>query len=135
MAAGAAGCGAARATRRSASPGAAARTAASAEQRQGEHDQAGGAHPAGSLRPAPEARLSRHHVPMTRPAAPPASDVGSWFPVPAEETLPDGVRGLFRKSRERLGFVPNVFRAYSFRPERLRTWFAHFRRCTSRRRA
>jgi uncharacterized peroxidase-related enzyme len=47
--------------------------------------------------------------------------------VPAEDTLPDDVRGLFRKSRERLGFVPNVFRAYSFRPERLRTWFAHFR--------
>lgn len=55
------------------------------------------------------------------------SGVGSWFPVPDEETLPDDVRGLFAKAREVIGFVPNVFRAYSFRPERLRTWFAHFK--------
>jgi len=31
------------------------------------------------------------------------------------------------KARERLGFVPNVFRVYAFRPERLSAWFAHFR--------
>ena len=54
-------------------------------------------------------------------------EVGSWFPVPAEADLPDGLRGLFAKARERIGFVPNVFRAYSFRPERLSAWFAHFR--------
>ena len=35
--------------------------------------------------------------------------------------------GLFAKARERLGFVPNVFRVYSFRPERLSAWFTHFR--------
>jgi hypothetical protein len=29
------------------------------------------------------------------------------------------MQGLFRKAREKIGFVPNVFRAYSFRPERL----------------
>jgi uncharacterized peroxidase-related enzyme len=51
----------------------------------------------------------------------------SWFPVPPEDDLPDDLRSLFAKARERIGFVPNVFRAYSFRPERLRTWFAHFR--------
>ena len=51
----------------------------------------------------------------------------SWFPVPAEEDLPDELRGLFRAARERIGFVPNVFRAYSFRPERLSAWFSHFR--------
>jgi uncharacterized peroxidase-related enzyme len=55
------------------------------------------------------------------------SGVGSWFPVPDEADLPDDLRGLFAKARERIGFVPNVFRAYAFRPERLRTWFAHFR--------
>src|SRR5215510_1966800 len=51
----------------------------------------------------------------------------SWFPVPAEDELPENLRGLFAKARKRLGFVPNVFRVYSFRPERLSTWFAHFR--------
>jgi hypothetical protein len=49
--------------------------------------------------------------------------VGSWFPVPEEADLPDDLRGLFAKARERIGFVPNVFRAYAFRPERLRAWF------------
>jgi uncharacterized peroxidase-related enzyme len=52
---------------------------------------------------------------------------GSWFPVPDEAQLPDDLRGLFAKARERLGFVPNVFRVYSFRPRRLSAWFAHFR--------
>jgi uncharacterized peroxidase-related enzyme len=52
---------------------------------------------------------------------------GSWYPVPEESELPDGLRGLFAKARERLGFVPNVFRVYAFRPERLSAWFTHFR--------
>ena len=51
----------------------------------------------------------------------------SWFPIPPESELPDDRQGLFRKVREKLGFVPNVFVSYSFRPERLRTWFAHFK--------
>ena len=41
----------------------------------------------------------------------------SWFPVPEESELPEDLQGLFRKAREKIGFVPNVFRAYSFRPE------------------
>ena len=55
------------------------------------------------------------------------SDTGSWFPVPDEAELPDGLRGLFAKARETLGFVPNVFRVWAFRPERLSAWFTHFR--------
>jgi len=55
------------------------------------------------------------------------SDTGSWFPVPDEDELPDRLRGLFAKARETLGFVPNVFRVWAFRPERLSAWFAHFR--------
>jgi uncharacterized peroxidase-related enzyme len=47
--------------------------------------------------------------------------------VPEEEELPADLRGLFAKARERLGFVPNVFRVYAFRPERLSAWFAHYR--------
>jgi uncharacterized peroxidase-related enzyme len=54
-------------------------------------------------------------------------DTGSWFPVPDEDGLPDGLRSLFAKARERVGFVPNVFRVYAFRPDRLSAWFAHFR--------
>ena len=53
--------------------------------------------------------------------------VGSWFPVPADDVLPEDVGKLFAKAREKLGFVPNVFRAYAFRPDRLRAWFSHFR--------
>jgi uncharacterized peroxidase-related enzyme len=56
-----------------------------------------------------------------------ASDVGSLFPVPEESELPERLQGLFAKARERLGFVPNVFRTYSFRPERLSAWFEHYR--------
>src|SRR5438270_3777927 len=56
-----------------------------------------------------------------------STDTGSWFPVPREQDLPSGLRGLFSKARERLGFVPNVFRVYAFRPERLSAWFSHFR--------
>jgi uncharacterized peroxidase-related enzyme len=51
----------------------------------------------------------------------------SWFPVPDEADLPDDLRGLFTKARERIGFVPNVFRVYSYRPDRLSAWFAHYR--------
>ena len=56
-----------------------------------------------------------------------SAETGSWFPVPDESDLPDGLRRLFAKARERLGFVPNVFRVYAFRPERLSAWFAHYR--------
>src|SRR5215203_5721646 len=51
----------------------------------------------------------------------------SWFPIPEESELPDDLQGLFRKAREMVGFVPNVFRAYSYRPERISAWFAHYR--------
>jgi uncharacterized peroxidase-related enzyme len=66
---------------------------------------------------------------MQRVAVPTDTDreTGSWFPVPDEASLPADLRGLFAKARERLGFVPNVFRVYAFRPERLSAWFSHFR--------
>jgi uncharacterized peroxidase-related enzyme len=50
-----------------------------------------------------------------------------FFPVPEESSLPERLQGLFAKARETLGFVPNVFRAYAYRPERLSAWFAHYR--------
>jgi uncharacterized peroxidase-related enzyme len=55
------------------------------------------------------------------------AETGSHFEVPDEAELPEGLRKLFAKARERLGFVPNVFRVYSYRPERLSAWFAHYR--------
>lgn len=51
----------------------------------------------------------------------------SWFPVPAENQLPENLQGLFKKAKEKIGFVPNVFRGYSFRPERLSAWLAHYK--------
>ncbi|HEU5267497.1 MAG TPA: peroxidase-related enzyme [Jatrophihabitans sp.] len=53
--------------------------------------------------------------------------VAWFFPIPDETQLPDRLQGLFAKARESLGFVPNVFRAYSYRPERLSAWFAHYK--------
>src|SRR5580692_8569315 len=55
------------------------------------------------------------------------AETGSLFAVPAEAELPEGLAKLFARARERLGFVPNVFRVYAFRPERLSAWFAHYR--------
>ena len=55
------------------------------------------------------------------------TDTGSVFPVPDESELPERIQGLFGKAREALGFVPNVFRVWSYRPERLSAWFGHFR--------
>ena len=57
----------------------------------------------------------------------PDDDTGSVFPVPDESELPERIQGLFGKAREALGFVPNVFRVWSYRPERLSAWFGHFR--------
>lgn len=51
----------------------------------------------------------------------------SWFPVPEEKDLPENLQGLFRKAEEKIGFVPNVFRVMSYRPERLSTWFEHYK--------
>src|SRR6202044_3535600 len=42
---------------------------------------------------------------------------GSLFEVPAEADLPEGLRNLFAKASERLGFVQNVVRASSFAPD------------------
>lgn len=51
----------------------------------------------------------------------------SWLALPAEADLDEDLQKLFRKARENLGFVPNVFVAYMIRPEHFRHWFNHFR--------
>jgi uncharacterized peroxidase-related enzyme len=50
----------------------------------------------------------------------------SFFPVPDERDLPGNLQSLFGKAREKLGFVPNVFRSYAYRPDRFSAWFAHY---------
>lgn len=47
------------------------------------------------------------------------------LPIPAEEELDGGTRDYFTKCRERIGFVPNVFRAYSVRTDRFRKYQAY----------
>ena len=45
------------------------------------------------------------------------------FPLPKESKLPKEIRMIFAKCLEKLGFVPNVFRAYTLRPKK----FEYFR--------
>jgi uncharacterized peroxidase-related enzyme len=52
--------------------------------------------------------------------------VAWFFPIPAEASLPDRIQSLFAKARDRIGFLPNVFANYSYRPERFSAWFSHF---------
>lgn len=50
-----------------------------------------------------------------------------FFPIPDEDALPERIQSLFAKARERIGFLPNVFANYSYRPERFSAWFGHYR--------
>jgi uncharacterized peroxidase-related enzyme len=49
-----------------------------------------------------------------------------FFAIPDESTLPDRIQSLFAKAREKIGFLPNVFANYSYRPERFSAWFSHY---------
>lgn len=49
----------------------------------------------------------------------------SRFGEPAEATLPDDIAEVYAKNRAKIGFVPNVFRAYARRPEHFRA-FMHY---------
>jgi uncharacterized peroxidase-related enzyme len=49
----------------------------------------------------------------------------SRFGEPLESELPDDIRSVYEKNREKLGFVPNVFRAYAKRPEHFRAFMAY----------
>ena len=41
-----------------------------------------------------------------------------------EQTLPEDIQALFAEMRAKPGFVPNVYRAYSLRPQQLRGFIA-----------
>jgi uncharacterized peroxidase-related enzyme len=51
----------------------------------------------------------------------------SLFPIPDDSELPEDLGKLFAKAKANLGFVPNVFRTYAYRPDRMRAWFSHFK--------
>jgi uncharacterized peroxidase-related enzyme len=44
--------------------------------------------------------------------------------VPDDQTLPEDIQALFAEMRTKPGFVPNVYRAYSLRPQQLRGFIA-----------
>ena len=46
--------------------------------------------------------------------------------VPDPETLDEDLQVLWRKCVDKLGFVPNVYQAYSLRPQRLRNFMAMY---------
>jgi len=58
--------------------------------------------------------------------APHMDDHISWFPIAERDNLSDEVKALFDQVEEKLGFVPNVFRAFAWRGERMMKWKAHF---------
>jgi len=49
----------------------------------------------------------------------------SRFGETPESELPDDIKAIYEQNRAKIGFVPNVFRAYSRRPEHFRA-FMHY---------
>lgn len=49
----------------------------------------------------------------------------SRFGEPAEAELPADIRDVYETSRAKIGFVPNVFRAYARRPDHFRAFMAY----------
>lgn len=49
----------------------------------------------------------------------------SRFGEPPESELPEDIREIYEQSRAKIGFVPNVFRAYARRPEHFRAFMAY----------
>ena len=49
----------------------------------------------------------------------------SRFPVPDLEDLDDDIRTQILEARERLGFIPNVYRALAHRPDEFRAFFTY----------
>ncbi|MBM3513595.1 MAG: peroxidase-related enzyme, partial [Alphaproteobacteria bacterium] len=52
------------------------------------------------------------------------------LPAPTDaqlaRTLDDGMKKYFRICREKLGMIPNVLRAYAFRPAKLKTFVSFY---------
>ncbi|HTU82132.1 MAG TPA: peroxidase-related enzyme [Candidatus Acidoferrales bacterium] len=53
------------------------------------------------------------------------TSAASRFGEPAESELPEDVAAVYAANRAKIGFVPNVFRAYARRPEHFRAFMAY----------
>lgn len=51
--------------------------------------------------------------------------LASRFGEPPEDALPDDIREIYETNRKKIGFVPNVFRAYAQRPEHFRAFMGY----------
>jgi uncharacterized peroxidase-related enzyme len=67
---------------------------------------------------------AREHRPPFNEGATPVADA-SRFGVPELAELPDDIRAIIEESREKLGFIPNVFLAYAKRPEHFRAFMQY----------
>lgn len=56
---------------------------------------------------------------MERPSS------ASRFGEPGIAELPDDIREIYETNEQKLGFIPNVFRAYARRPEHFRAFMAY----------
>jgi len=56
----------------------------------------------------------------------PQPDHISKLGVPDPDGLDDDLRAIWRKCLDKLGFVPNVYSAYSLKPQRLRNFMAMY---------
>jgi len=56
----------------------------------------------------------------------PQPDHISKLGVPDPDALDDDLRAIWRKCIDKLGFVPNVYSAYSLKPQRLRNFMAMY---------
>jgi uncharacterized peroxidase-related enzyme len=50
----------------------------------------------------------------------------SWFPVAERSALSPETAALFDQLEQKLGFIPNVFRAFAWREPRFTKWREHF---------
>ena len=50
----------------------------------------------------------------------------SWLTLPDETSLDEETRTLLAKARRNVGFLPNVFAAFTIRPGHLLHWIRHF---------
>ncbi|MGH7661561.1 MAG: peroxidase-related enzyme, partial [Vulcanimicrobiaceae bacterium] len=49
----------------------------------------------------------------------------SRFGETPENELPDDIKAIYEQNRAKIGFVPNVFRAYSRRPDHFRAFMQY----------
>jgi len=54
----------------------------------------------------------------------------AWLPPVGDAPSDPDVSSLFQRAREKLGFIPNVFRVFAARPEHFKKWRAHFNEVT-----